>query len=227
MLLEICANSYTSAINAERGGAHRIELCERLSVGGVTPNSDLISKVIRHVSIPVFVLVRPRGGNFVYTDKEFELMKKTIAEIKTLECHGVVSGILNADSTIDIERTHELIALARPLAFTFHRAFDEVPDATTAIEQLIELQVDRVLTSGQKPVASDGIQLLKNLKGTAKDKLILLPGGGITPENAALFREHGFDELHSSARKKSNAELAQCDTTEIEIVKSLCEIISQ
>ncbi len=227
MLLEICANSYTSAINAQKGGAHRIELCERLSVGGVTPNSDLISKVKRHVSIPVFVLVRPRGGNFVYTVEEFELMKKTIAEVKTLECHGVISGTLNDDSTIDIERTRELITLARPLAFTFHRAFDEVPDATTAIEQLIELQVDRVLTSGQQPEASDGIQLLNNLKRHVKDKLIVLPGGGITPENAALFREHGFRELHSSARKKTNTERAQSATTETEIVKSLCEIISQ
>ena len=128
MLLEICANSYQSAINAEKGDAHRIELCENLSVGGVTPNRNLIKQVVEKLSMPVNVLIRPRGGNFVYTDKEFNQMLNDIKFCKSIGCNGIVSGVLNPDNTIDVERTRQIIEVSKPINFTFHRAFDEIKE---------------------------------------------------------------------------------------------------
>ena len=141
MKLEVCANSYQSAKNARDAGAHRIELCQELSVGGITPSYGLKKKVITDLSIPTLVLIRPRSGNFVYTDEEFAIMKSDIKQCKALGVHGIVSGVLKEDKSIDIERTKELIALTRPLPFTFHRAFDEVENPEEGLEQLIELGV--------------------------------------------------------------------------------------
>ena len=150
MILEVCANSYESAINAEKGGAHRIELCENLSVGGLTPNFELAKKVINELNIPVFILIRPRGGNFIYSNEEFEQIKKDIILFKKIGCKGIVSGILTKNKKLDINKTKELIKLSRPLEFTFHRAFDEVLNPINVLHQLIKLRADRILTSGQK-----------------------------------------------------------------------------
>ncbi len=150
MKLEICTNSYQSAKNAQDAGAHRIELCQELAVGGITPSYGLLKEVIGNLKIPVFVLIRPRGGNFVYSNAEFDIMKIDIQLCKDLGCHGIVSGVLNSDKTIDLKRTKELIELSQPLPFTFHRAFDVIVNSKEALEQLIDLGVERVLTSGQE-----------------------------------------------------------------------------
>ena len=199
MLLEICANSYQSAFNAQLAGAHRIELCSELSVGGITPSHGLIKKVISDLTIETFVLIRPRSGNFYYNESEFEIMKSDIEFCKAVGCHGIVSGVLNLDQTLDIDRTHELIELVKPLSFTYHRAFDLVPDPFQTLEKLIDLDVDRILTSGQQSRAIDGLDLLIELGKRAQDQLIILPGSGINAGNAHSFKTNGFKEIHASA----------------------------
>ena len=199
MILEVCASSYQSASHAEQAGAHRIELCSELAVGGITPSYGLIKQVTTKLTIPVFVLVRPRSGNFTYTDDEFDIIKHDIALCKDLGCAGIVSGILNADNTIDMERTKVLVELSKPLPFTFHRAFDWVPNPKLGLQQLIEIGVNRVLTSGQQTSAELGIALLSELKKQANNAIGILPGGGINPNNAMLFKQVGFSEIHVSA----------------------------
>ena len=201
MILEICANSYQSAINAQVAGAHRIELCSELSVGGVTPSPSLLKKVMGDIKIPVHVLIRPRSGNFLYSENEFEIMKETIRLCKDLHCAGIVSGVLHEDNTIDIKRTSELIELSKPMSFTFHRAFDVVSKPKEALLQLIALGVHRLLTSGQEEKAENGIDLLIELQKLAKNKLTILPGSGINSENCIHFKNTGFTEIHSSASK--------------------------
>lgn len=201
MLLEICVNSYQSALNAQKAGADRIELCSELSVGGVTPSYALLKKVAKEITLKTNILIRPRSGSFCYTDHEFLLMKENIKLCKELGFNGIVSGVLNADNSIDIERTKELILLSKPLSFTFHRAFDCVKNPTKSLQHLIDLKVDRILTSGLKEKAKNGIKLLTELQKTAKDKLIILPGSGINDKNAHLFKKTGFVEIHASASK--------------------------
>ena len=201
MILEICANSYQSAVNAEIASAHRIELCSEISVGGITPSLGLLKKVLQSLTIPVHVLIRPRSGNFTYSDKEFEIMKENIRLCKDLGCAGIVSGVLHEDNTIDIKRTKELIELSKPMSFTFHRAFDVVSKPKEALLQLIALGVHRLLTSGQEEKAEDGIDLLLELQKLAKNKLTILPGSGINSENCIHFKNNGFTEIHSSASK--------------------------
>ena len=201
MILEICANSYQSAVNAEIAGAHRIELCSEISVGGITPSLGLLKKVLQSLTIPVHVLIRPRSGNFHYSDKEFEIMKENIRLCKDIGCAGIVSGVLHEDNTIDIKRTKELIELSKPMSFTFHRAFDIVSKPKEALLQLIALGVHRLLTSGQEEKAEDGIDLLLELQKLAKNKLTILPGSGINSENCIHFKNNGFTEIHSSASK--------------------------
>ncbi len=199
MKLEICASNYQSAINAENAGANRIELCSELAVGGLTPSYGLVKQVLENVNFPVFVLIRPRSGNFTYSENEFEIMKKDIQICMELGCSGIVSGILNVDNSIDIERTKELIRLSKPLEFTFHRAFDWTPNPYEALEQLIKINVDRILTSGQESSAEKGIFVLQQLKKLTNGRLKILPGGGINPNNILIFKAAGFDEVHCSA----------------------------
>jgi copper homeostasis protein len=160
-----------------------------------------MKKVVEKLSIPVFVLIRPRSGNFTYSKDDFEIMKQDIQLCKDLGCAGIVSGVLNEDNTIDVVRTQELFQLSNPLQFTFHRAFDWVPNPVEALEQLIKLKVNRVLTSGQKESSQKGITLLTELKERAKNKITILPGGGINLNNAVLFKDAGFSEIHLSASK--------------------------
>lgn len=206
MKLEICANSYQSAINAQQAGAHRIELCQELSVGGLTPSYGLIKQVLDVLSIPVFVLIRPRSGNFTYSDAEFDIMKQDIQICKNLGCTGIVSGILKDNNSIDIERTKELIELAKPLAFTFHRAFDCVENPTESLEQLIALAVERVLSSGLETSAEKGLNLIKQLQEQANGRITILAGSGITAENAKLFKDVGLKEIHASASTKTESD---------------------
>lgn len=199
MLLEICACNYQSVLNAEKAGAHRLELCSELAVGGLTPSFGFLKQTINKTRIPVFVLIRPRSGNFTYSEAEFDIMKKDIQLCKELRFAGIVSGVLNTDHTIDFERTKELIALSKPLPFTFHRAFDWTPNPFDTLNQLIHLGIDRVLTSGQADSAEKGIDLLNQLNEKAQNRIIILPGGGINAQNAKLFKDHGFNEIHASA----------------------------
>ncbi|TDU40564.1 copper homeostasis protein [Gelidibacter sediminis] len=199
MILEICASNYQSAINAEAAGAHRIELCSELAVGGVTPSYGLLKQVMQKLTIPVFVLIRPRSGDFNYSEADFGIMKQDIQLCKELGCQGIVSGVLNPDNSIDIDRTKELIALARPMKFTFHRAFDWTPNPFEALDTLIDLKVDRILTSGQCSSAEKGILILNQLQKLAQGKLIILPGSGINPNNVLIFKGAGFSEVHCSA----------------------------
>ncbi|WP_452599932.1 copper homeostasis protein CutC [Pontimicrobium sp. MEBiC01747] len=199
MIIEICASNYQSAINAQEAGAQRIELCSELAIGGITPSYGLVKTAVDVLSIPVYVLIRPRSGNFTYTNSEFEIMKHNIQLCKDLGCSGIVSGVLNKDNTINVEQTKELIELSKPLPFTFHRAFDWTPNPSEAIKELIKLGVERVLTSGQETAAEQGIKLLANLKQLANDKIIVLPGGGINSENIRSFKALGFTEVHASA----------------------------
>lgn len=199
MRLEIVATSVQSAINSQKAGAHRIELCSELVVGGITPSYGLIRQVLEKISIPVFVLIRPRGGNFIYSEDEFETIKKDIELCRELSITGIVSGVLNEDNTVDLIRTKELIELSKPLLFTFHRAFDLVPDPFQSLEELIETGVERILTSGQNDSAEKGLNVLIELKEKAKDRIIILPGGGVTEENIHIFKEKGFPEIHASA----------------------------
>lgn len=201
MLIEICTSSYQSAINAEIAGAQRIELCSELAVGGITPSHGLLKKVMNEVTIPVHVLIRPRSGDFTYTDDEFEIMKENILYSKALGCAGIVSGVLHTDATIDIPRTQELITLAAPMSFTFHRAFDWVAHPEKAILELERIGVHNVLTSGQETSAEKGLPLLQKLQGIST--VNILPGGGINPKNAHLFKEAGFDQIHLSASKST------------------------
>lgn len=199
MILEICAATIQSAINAETAGAHRIELCSELAVGGITPSFGMIQEVLKQVSIPVFVLIRPRSGNFTYSEDEFEIIKADILQCKKMGSAGIVSGVLNKDQTIDLVRTKELVELSKPLPFTFHRAFDWVPNPTEALENLIEIGVQRVLTSGQSATAEEGFEILTQLHQQANKRIVILPGGGINEANASLFKNAGFTEIHASA----------------------------
>jgi len=203
MIIEVCADSYEYAEKAEKAGADRIEFCKHLHLDGLTPNYKTAKKTIENLNIPVFVLIRPRHGDFNYSEKEFELMKADIVKFKEMGCKGIVSGILNNDNTIDIKRTNELVNLSRPLEFTFHRAFDVVTDPLKELEKLIQLGVERVLTSGQKQKAVKGIELLKELKKNAKDKIIIMPGSGINKLNIMNFRS--FNEIHGSFKNEINS----------------------
>ncbi|GAK90834.1 cytoplasmic copper homeostasis protein CutC [Nonlabens ulvanivorans] len=199
MLLEICASNYQSAVNAQKAGAHRIELCSELGTGGITPSYGLLKKVMEELTIPVMVLIRPRSGNFVYSNADFDIMKRDIELSKELGCAGIVSGVLTADFKIDIKRTSELIELARPLSFTFHRAFDHIINPEQAVVDLVNLGAKRLLTSGQHSKAIDGIDNLKHYQKLAGDELIILPGGGINAGNCSAFAKANFKEIHASA----------------------------
>ena len=199
MLLEVCANSFQSAKNAQDAGAHRIELCENLEIGGVTPSQSLLKQVSEELDIPAFILIRPRGGDFVYSKDEFEIMKSDILLCKQLGFHGIVSGVLNTDLTIDIERTAELIALSKPLEFTFHRAFDQLINPEESLEQLVNIGANRILTSGQEDTAAEGIHLINTLNHLAKNRIIIMAGSGINADNALRFKFIGLKEIHGSA----------------------------
>lgn len=199
MILEICASNIQSVINAEKAGANRIELCSELAVGGITPSHGFIKQTLKSVKIPVFVLIRPRSGNFTYSDEEFEMMQLDIQVCKDLGCAGIVSGVLNHDHMIDLDRTRELVQISKPLEFTFHRAFDWTPNPYIALEQLIGLNVDRILTSGQESSAEKGIFVLQQLNQLANGRIKILPGGGVNYGNVLAFKAIGFEEIHSSA----------------------------
>ena len=196
MIIEVCAESYEYALKAEKAGANRIELCKDLHLDGLTPDYESAKRTIDSLNIPVFILIRPREGDFIYSNEEFELMKMDIIKFKEMGCKGIVSGVLNDDNSIDVKRTKDLIELSRPLEFTFHRAFDIVSDPLKEIENLIRMGVDRILTSGQKNKAIEGLYLLEKLNNISKKRIVIMPCSGISNTNFKKF--NSFNEIHGS-----------------------------
>ncbi|KAK1905105.1 Copper homeostasis protein cutC like [Dissostichus eleginoides] len=197
-LMEACVDSVESAINAERGGAGRLELCSSLLEGGLTPSLGLLQVVKQYVKIPVYVMIRPRGGDFLYSDQEVEVMRKDIELMKSHRADGLVLGALTEDGWVDAELCMEFLAAARPLPVTFHRAFDMVHDPVVALETLISLGFERLLTSGCENSALEGLPLIKRLVDQAKGRIAIMPGG----EN---FRGLGAQEFHGSARSSKDS----------------------
>jgi len=200
MKLEIIGFNIESCIAAQEAGADRIELCDNPSEGGTTPSYGFIKAAREKLSIELYVMMRPRGGDFLYSDDEFEIMKQDIAMCKNLGCDGVVLGMLTAGGNVDKKRCRQLVDYAYPLGVTFHRAFDRAKDALQTLENIIEIGCERILTSGQRPKAIDGIELIKQLILQADDRIIIMPGSGVNAENIlSLAESTGAVEFHSSA----------------------------
>jgi len=200
--IEICAAHIQSAIAAQEGGASRIELCDNLYEGGTTPSYAAIKLARAKLNIGLNVMIRPRGSDFCYSGDEFEIMKEDIVACKELGADGVVFGILCPDGNVDIERTQQLVEIAKPLSVTFHRAFDMTLDPFRAMEEIIGLGVDRILTAGQANTVPEGLNLLIQLAEKAGDRIIIMPGSGINEQNIAEIRDKtGLREFHLTARK--------------------------
>jgi len=207
MVLEACVNSAISAVEAQKGGADRVELCENMQDGGCTPSAGAIAFARRNLHIGLFVMIRPRGADFCYSPEEFEIMKEDIRRTKDLGADGVVFGILKPDGTIDKERMAKLTELARPMGITCHRAFDMTCDPFEALNDLVSLGIDRILTSGQSDSAVLGAPLIRRLIAESNGKIILMPGHGIKEQNLEqVIRETGAKEFHLYLTKnvKSN-----------------------
>lgn len=201
-ILEICAGSVESAIAARDGGAQRIELCAALEIGGVTPSAGLIAEARKVEGLTLNVIIRPRGGDFLYDDYEAACMEQDIRTCKQLGADGVVIGALTAEGDIDTALCKRLIAAADGMSVTFHRAFDMCRDPHKALEELIAMGCDRVLTSGQAATALAGVPLLKELVEQADGRIIIMPGCGVNSGNAsAILQATGANEIHASARK--------------------------
>ena len=201
ILVEAAVESLEAALAAAEGGAHRIELCTDLANGGTTPDLKVLRACRSQLLIPIFVLVRPRAGDFVYSAAEHNEMLEQIVQAKKAGARGIVTGALTAQQDIDQVRTSELINAARPLPVTFHRAFDACPDPAVALQQLIDLRVERVLTSGGAKTALEGVERISRLVVQAEDRIGILAGGGIDGSNVAqVVRDTGVREVHFSVR---------------------------
>ena len=197
MVVEVCLAGVESAVSAQAGGATRIELCENLAEGGTTPSPATIALTCEKLSIPVHVMIRPRGGDFCYSDLEFAVMRRDVVEAVSLNAAGVVFGLLTQDGEVDMKRTQELIDLARPLSVTFHRAFDVASNPFAALDDLLALGVDRLLTSGQQATAWQGRVLIQELVERVNGRLHIMAGSGINASNAApLIAATGITEIH-------------------------------
>jgi copper homeostasis protein len=196
--IEAAVESLESAVAAEGDGAGRIELCANLSVGGTTPSADLISAVLEKTKLPVFVMIRPRGGSFVYSDAEIAVMTRDIERARTMDIGGIVTGVLEPDGGVDVDRTRSLVDSAAGLPVTLHRAFDRTRNLPDALEQLIEIGVSRVLTSGGAPTALEGALVISALVAQARDRIIILAGGGVRDHNVReLVAGTGVREVHA------------------------------
>ncbi|MDW2981540.1 copper homeostasis protein CutC [Rhodanobacter sp. KK11] len=203
MILEIAANSVASALAAQEGGAGRVELCAALELGGLTPSHAQIALARERLRIPLYVLIRPRAGDFLYGDLEGETMQRDIEACVALGCDGVVLGMLDAEGNVDVARCRALVAAAGTLGVTFHRAFDLSRDPARALEDIVALGCRRVLTSGAQASAVEGATLIRDLVAQAAGRLAVMPGAGITAQNiAALAAATGAHEFHASAKRQ-------------------------
>lgn len=206
--LEICANSVESALMAQEGGAHRIELCDNIYEGGTTPSYGEILLARENLKIGLNIIIRPRGGDFHYSDIEFEIMKKDIEYAKKVGVDGIVIGLLNMDGNIDVKRTSELVKHAKPMSVTFHRAFDVCNDPFQGLEDIIDCGCDRILSSGQKNKAFDGIDLIQKLVEKANNRIIIMPGSGINEGNITeIYQKTGAQEFHASLREPTKSKM--------------------
>ena len=211
--LEVIAFDLISCQLAADNGADRIELCANPHEGGTTPSYGMMKAARKSTDIQVFPIIRPRGGDFLYTATEFEAMKDDIKAAQDIGCEGVVTGILNNDGSIDIERCHELVELANGIDVTFHRAFDRVNDPLKSLEQIIAIGCNRILSSGLKPTAAEGIPMLKTLVSQADGRIKIMPGSGVRSENIIqLAEETGAIFFHSSARKSLESQMNYFNT---------------
>jgi copper homeostasis protein len=203
ILIEVCATSVASALAAQTGGAARVELCSALVEGGITPSAAAIELARERLQIGLHVLIRPRAGDFCYDDTELAVMKRDIAFCQRAGADGIVIGGLRPDGSVDVERTRELIAAARPMSVTFHRAFDMIADAFCALDDVLTLGAERLLTSGQRGSAMEGKELIAELVRRAGDRLIVMPGAGVNERNVReLIATTGAREFHLSGQKK-------------------------
>lgn len=215
--LEIIGFTIESCISAQEGGAARIELCANPEEGGTTPCYGFIKMAREKLHIDLYVMIRPRGGDFLFSDDEFEIMKNDISVCKELGCDGIVTGILTKDGKVDKKRCKELIDLAYPLEATFHRAFDRVANPIEALEDIIDLGFERILTSGLKPKAIENTHLLSQLIQQSGDRIVIMPGSGVTSQNIISIAEStDAKEFHSSASvfTESKMEFTNTDLNE-------------
>jgi copper homeostasis protein len=205
MKVEVCAGSVQSVIEAEKGGASRVELCDNLFEGGTTPSIATVELSSQSVKIPVYVMIRPRGRDFLYSDIEFEIMKRDIFFAKKYGASGIVTGLLTPDGSVDERRTKELVIIANELGMgvTFHRAFDMTVNPRKALESIIVAGCERILTSGGENKAIDGKHLIKDLVVAAAGRISIMAGSGINPENVRDLVEYtGIDEVHISGKRR-------------------------
>ena len=201
--IEVCANSVASALAAQAGGAARVELCSALAEGGLTPSAAAIELAREQLRIGLHVLIRPRSGDFCYDDSELAVMKRDIEFCKQAGADGIVIGVLRPDGSVDVERMRELIATARPVSVTFHRAFDMTADAFRALDDVLALGAERLLTSGKHGSAVEGKELIAELVRRAGDRLVVMPGAGVKEGNVReLIATTGAREIHLSGQKK-------------------------
>ncbi len=216
-LTEVVVFSAEGAINAQMGGVQRVELCDNSTEGGTTPSIGTILIARKKLHIKLFVMIRPRGGDFLYSKNEFAVMQADIEYCKKIGANGVVFGILNSNGTVDTNRCKILVDIAKPLSVTFHRAFDRTSNPKKALEDIISCGFDRILTSGQKPTAIDGIELIADIIKQANGRIIIMPGGGVRKENVLkLKRNTGANEFHTSARTILKSEMNNPKSTFIE-----------
>ncbi len=220
--LEVIAFNIESCELAQKNGVHRIELCDNPGEGGTTPSIGMIKAARQKLAIDLFPIIRPRGGDFLYSDDEFDIMKEDILQCKKIGCDGVVIGLLNADGTIDKTRTSQMVNLAYPMSVTFHRAFDRVNDPFKAMEDIIECGCERILTSGQQPTASEGIELIASLIKQADERIIIMPGSGLRSYNIiSIAKQSGAVEFHSSARTTIDSKMSFNNSTMKEQLKTV------
>jgi copper homeostasis protein len=204
VLIEAAVESLDDALAAVDGGADRLELCANLADGGTTPSEALIADVVEQVAIPVFVMIRPRGGSFVYSTSELDEMRRSMDRARELDVDGFVLGVLNASNRIDVIRTQSLVDVAGDLPVTFHRAFDRVADRIDALDTLVDLGIGRVLTSGGAPTAEQGMAQLRELVEAAGDEIVILAGGGVRFQNVVeLVEETGVTEVHARCEREA------------------------
>ena len=197
LLVEACVDSVGSSIAAERGGAGRLELCDALFDGGTTPSAGMIAACKEAVSIPIVVMIRPRGGGFVYSDEERDVMRRDISVVRDLGADGIAIGGLRPDGTVDVGLVESLVESAHGLAVTFHRAFDFAPDLGKALEELVNAGVDRILPSGGAPAAAEGASAIADLVRQAGSRVTMIAGGGIRDHNVRdLVAESGVTQVH-------------------------------
>ena len=207
MKLEICVDLLESAVIAQKGGADRIELCADLQLGGTTPSGGLMKAARKHLDIDIYAMIRPRSGDFLYNDMEFETMKADVEMAKEAGLDGVVFGLLDEDGNIDEARMKELIELAKPMKVTVHRAFDVSNDPFKSLETLIDLGVERILTSAGGLKVTDDLPLLSEIVKKADKRIKIMAGSGVSAANAAEIVKTGVDELHLSAKSKYKSQM--------------------